>query len=339
METDFIFHEVYGVYYRTVAKIINRMLNDDDNDFSCGKTIGLEEVMDIIAKTAFKESLGETSPSSNLLAAAIDCNRYKGVIDAKVKNGNVVYGTTLKHLARMPLTLLEKRWLKTISADPRIRLFDCKFPDLIRIEPLYDKADIHYCGQYYLGDDYESEEYITIFRTINKAIKEHYRLRISYISPRDGLIEGLFEPQRLQYSIKEDRFRLFALKDGVLYTINLSRIISCESESKVKVPSPHRYLETSYVEIIINNNRRTLERFLLYFSNYERRTTNLGNGVFDVKIVFPKQDETEVLVNILSYIPMVRVIAPEEMKDKFMQRIQKQKELWKEITLKDRRKP
>lgn len=327
MRSDIIFHEVYGVYYRTVGRIINSILEckNSNKDFD----VSSQDIMDIIAETAFKESLGENSPSSNLLATAIDYNKYAGIIDGKFKNGKVVYDSSLKHPAKTPMTLLEKRWLKTISDDPRVKLFSCKFPDLSGIEPLYNKEDIHYTGQYFLGDDYNSEEYILIFKTVFNAIKEKCFLKINYASLHEGLISGVVEPQRLQYSIKEDRFRLIALMDGILRTFNLSRMQSCELEEKVVVVSPQQYPDVDYIEVIISNNRSAIERFLLYFSNYERRTTKLENGFFKVKITFPKQDETEVLVNALSFIPMVKIVAPEEMKEKFLERIEKQKELLK----------
>ena len=137
------------------------------------------------------------------------------------------------------------------------------------------------------------------------------------------------EPQRLQYSIKEDRFRLIALMDGELMTFNLSRMESCEAGDPLGTVSPQQYPETTYAEVLLSDNRSTLERFLLFFSNYERRTKKLDNGLYQVRVSFPKQDATEVLVNVLSFSPMAKIIAPEEMKQAFMQRIQKQKDLLK----------
>ena len=34
------------------------------------------------------------------------------------------YGTPLQHKPQMPLTTLEKQWLKALLLDPRVRLFD-----------------------------------------------------------------------------------------------------------------------------------------------------------------------------------------------------------------------
>lgn len=329
MKNEMIFHEVYGAYFRTVGQIVNAILESNDQPERHG--IGYDRFCEIVDEYAFRESSGVKSASSNLLANAIDNNTYQGVVNAKIEQGKTIYSTFLKHKVRMPLTTLEKRWLKTISEDPRVRLFDCKFPDLSDVEPLYRTEDIYYCGQYSLGDDYGSEKYVSIFKEVFKAIKEKRYLNITYASLHEGIFCGIVEPQRLQYSIKEDRFRLFALLNGELRTFNLSRIQSCEAGGKLGIVSSQQYPETAYAEVLLSNRRSTLERFLLYFSNYERRTKLLDNGLFHVRVDYPKQDETEVLVNILSFSPMAKIIAPEEMKEKFIERIQRQKDLVKEL--------
>ena len=47
------------------------------------------------------------------------------------------YTTPLKHKPSMPLTTLQKRWLKALLSDPRIQLFDPPMEGLEDVEPLY----------------------------------------------------------------------------------------------------------------------------------------------------------------------------------------------------------
>ena len=45
--------------------------------------------------------------------------------------------TPLEHKPTMPLTTLQKRWLKALLNDPRIRLFDPPMDGLEDVQPLY----------------------------------------------------------------------------------------------------------------------------------------------------------------------------------------------------------
>ena len=162
MKNDIIFHEVYGVYYQAIGQIVNEILSSNN------QSIGKDRFTEIISDFAFQESSAK-SEGSKLLAKTVDEHRYRGIVDkVELEKGGYVYRTSLKHRVKTPLTTLEKRWLKTISSDPRIKLFDCEFPDLSGVEPLYHDDDIYYCGQYTLGDDYESEKYVSIFKTVAK---------------------------------------------------------------------------------------------------------------------------------------------------------------------------
>lgn len=313
MTDESIFHEIYGAYYQAVAEMINKALEG---------TLSESDVREIISRHAFQES-------PYLLTNAIRCNRYYTILRKSLKSGG--YETSISNKPQLPLSLLEKRWLKTISEDPRVKLFDNKFPDLADVEPLYDNNAIYYCGQYFLGDDYNSEEYISNFKKIFSATKEKHLLYIKFRSPRDGIIEDIFEPSSLQYSTKENRFRLFAFlnETDILYTINLSRIMECEIREKFKIPTKVRD-DYSYVEVILKEDRQALDRFLLYFSNYERHTRKLDNGKFLIKVLFPRADESEVFINVMSFIPMAKIIAPENMRDKFISRLLKQREILRE---------
>jgi hypothetical protein len=98
-----IFSELYSAYYNTVAEILARLTEGECSE---------KELQGIVADRAFGESLLTVLPS------------------LKSEKWQLVRGdltTPICHRPTMPLTLLEKRWLKAISLDPRIRLFDVSF--------------------------------------------------------------------------------------------------------------------------------------------------------------------------------------------------------------------
>ena len=73
----------------------------------------------------------------------------------------------------MPLTILQKRWLKAMSLDPRIKLFDADFSFLDDVEPLFTPADYTVFDKYNDGDDFESKDYIKNFRMIFHKFSRH----------------------------------------------------------------------------------------------------------------------------------------------------------------------
>lgn len=68
-----------------------------------------------------------------------------------------------KNRPSMPLSTLQKRWLKAVSCDPRVRLFgeiQFDFPD---VEPLFLPSDVIIFDQYNDGDPYQDPAYIAKF--------------------------------------------------------------------------------------------------------------------------------------------------------------------------------
>ena len=99
-----IFNEIYGVYYNTVSKILKSAIENG--------TIDDKTMEKIINEYAYAES-------SIFIISAIKENRWPFFTG----NGSSV----IKNIPTMPLTDIQKRWLKSISLDPRIKLFDCDF--------------------------------------------------------------------------------------------------------------------------------------------------------------------------------------------------------------------
>lgn len=306
MKPEQIFHEVYGAYFLTVQRIVDAALN---------KKLSRKDIESIVHDSAYKETPW-------LLLERIERGDFEGVV-------NQDYTTSIHNKPHTPITELEARWLKTISLDPKIKLFDFDFTGLENIEPLYTLQDVYFCGQYGRGDNYNDKEYIQKFRLIASCLRANKTIILRYLSARNEVFQGEVYPLYMQYSLKEDLFRLIAVADGNKRTYNLSRIFHCEKGKPFDNDIVYSESEQGYVEVSIKNDRQTLERFLLYFANYERRTTALNDGTFTVSMRYPKGDETEVLVNILSFAPMVKITAPQEMVAEARKRILRQSALLK----------
>jgi len=101
-----IFSELYSAYYNAVAAIISQILDGECSD---------KELQRIVSEKAFGESLLTVIPS-------LKSEKWQLITSDMT--------TRLEHKPTMPLTKLQKQWLKAISLDPRIKLFDVKFEGL-----------------------------------------------------------------------------------------------------------------------------------------------------------------------------------------------------------------
>lgn len=283
-----LFHEIYGTYFQTVAKILTEAV---DHPLSSG------EINTIIQNYAFEES-------------TLNIPESLGVEHWQLLKED---GTTiLKNKPTMPLTKLQKRWMNAIAYDPRVRLFTdhpVVFPD---VEPLFLPEDICVFDKYSDGDPYEDEEYIQNFRLILDAIKHQYPIQISLTNRRGERVTAKTIPEYLEYSEKDDKFRLIGTGSKLGNTINLGRITSCEKCKNTKgtkigkrnLPHPR----TVIFELV--DDRNALERVLMHFAHFKKQAEKIDDWKYQVTLHYDKEDETEVLIRILSFGPMIHVVKP-----------------------------
>ena len=297
-----IFNEIYGAYYNTVSKIIKKAVEEK---------ISPEEIRSIIMKNAYSESV-------ITIEAALREERWQ-LLKAD--------GTTpIKHIPTMPLTELQKRWLKAVSLDPRIKLFDCDFSFLEDVKPLFTPEDYYIFDKYSDGDNYDDDDYIKNFRLILNAVKIHQPLEIKMNNRKGGITKIRVIPEYLEYSEKDDKFRLISSGNRFGKTINLARIIKCEycEVGISRTPTSCRSDESS-VTLLISDRRNTLERVMLHFSHFKKEAVRLDECNYKLKINYFREDETELLIRILSFGPTVKVTEPESFVHLIKERLQNQK--------------
>ena len=273
-----IFHEIYSLYYKTVTCLIQSSFT---------------HVNEIINENAFKESF-------MMLEEALE--RWP------IKNIDV---------STYPLTLLQKRWLKAISLDPRMQLFSYSWSFLDDVEPLFTPDDIYIFDQYSDGDPYTDLQYQKNFHIIMQAIKERSGLVVRWKTKQKT---RYVLPQLLEYSEKDDKFRLVAY-DGTV--INVSRIEECHLTNN-NVSTTNKQRVEKYVLIEVKDERNTLDRVLLHFAHFKKETEK-KEKTYTVKLYYDESDETEMVIRLLSFGPMIKVIEPLAFKQLIRQRLKKQK--------------
>ena len=316
-----LFSEIYSCYYTVVSKILNNSLN---------KSLSQKDINQIIEHNGFKESALYILPKLingewNLLNSI--GNRYTSKNKVNVK---------------LPLTALEKAWLKALLVDKRIGLFlDKKQISYLKeylkdSTPLFNMEDFYYYDTFKKGDDYESEEYINNFRKIVSALKSKRPLTLSMESGKGKRISGNYIPCKIEYSSKDDKFRVYVARikynKVVNYAIiNIGRILKIEDckESFSGEIYYHEYVENNKckepVIIEISKERNAVERCMLHFANYEKRTEyDEITDKYISYIYYDKKDEMELLIRILSFGPVIKVLGPPDFLELVKERVKKQ---------------
>ena len=337
-----LFHEIYGCYYRAVAKMLNLAIEG-----------GLTEkkMYEIVAETAFEES-------SLVVIPALKKQEWQ-LLDEKLR-------TPLRHTPDMPLTTLEKRWLKTVLLDKRVKLFFTPVSENKEqtasaggnaeqaasaggnaeqtvfgrttadfapacpqepadVEPLFLPEDIVYFDRYADGDDYDDPVYINHFHRIRRAISERRKLKVTFQNSKGRKRCEVLEPVKLEYSDKEDKFRvLCAVRKGIK-TVNIGRILQCEILADT-FPKDVSLIEREkkVLKFTLTDERNALERAMMKFSHYKKEVERQDKETYLVTLEYDADDENDVLIQILSFGSYIEVTAPTEMREELKKRMDRQ---------------
>lgn len=301
-----VFSELYSAYYNSVAAIISMILDNEADEKALQKAV---------SKYAFAESALTVLPS-------LKSGKWQLVHPDMT--------TALKHKPTMPLTTLQKQWLKAISLDPRVRLFPVKLPALDGVQPLFTPSDYCVYDKYSDGDPFEDDEYKRQFRVVLRAIRtsKHIRFEMSDKSGEKMIV--ICKPLRLEYSEKDDKFRIITAGSCRVSTVNLARIQGCtpyDNAHGCGRSSEKRIKKEKYDTVVLRlkDERKALERFMLHFAHLEKRTEKTGKSAYTVQMRFPHKDEAEMVIRILSFGPLVEVIASDRFRELIIKKLQDQK--------------
>ena len=289
-----IFSEVYGTYYNILAKVLDQAISG---------ALTLEQLRRIVYKEGYEESALELLPP---------------LTDERWMLLTKELETPLKHRPTMPLTLLQKRWLKAMLLDERVRLFftDAELADeekaLQDVKPLYRPEQFVFFDRFVDGDDYKSARYRENFRQIMQAIKGRITIDASYRTNKDNVIVWTnLVPMTLEYSAKDDKFRLQGMAGARHVTLNLGKIITVELGEPLEKEPPQHAVPQEKLVLELVDERHTMMRALMHFSDLAKETEKLDDTHYLLTVYYDKSDETEMVYRVLSFGPTMKVKEPE----------------------------
>lgn len=328
-----LFNEIYGKYYLIFFHLLREASNGP---------ITVETIRQIIGEYGYQESLLHLLPkvlpgedSYPLLVTAHEKNPRNGV------NQPIKYESIIKNKPEPIATIPELRWLKTVLSDPRVVLFliDESKAELLNqldsYEPLFDLKDYQLQGVSNDGDDFGDLKYQNNFRKIMEAFLQKRLIKLNFSNAEGEKRFNYYAPYRLEYSIKDDKFRLTAgvVHRGKLiqyHRINLARIQRVTLVEDGIIPEnleefvrAHR-CETP-IEIEMLNLRNGFERCFIQLSGYERSTEyDEETKRCKMKLYYYDFEEPELLITLLSFGPTIKVLGPKKIRDEIIERIKRQ---------------
>ena len=316
---DLVFHEVYGAYYNAIARILSLAVRGE---------LTPRKLKGAVRNEAFGESL--------LYLPERLLSEEWMLLDSEL-------GTCLKKKPTMPLTLIQKRWLRSLLNDPKIHLFldeeayEALLGQLEGVRPLFEPDTICYFDGFSDGDPVQDQNYIRSFRKALKAIREKDALSVTYKNQYGAVVEMQVNPDTIEYSAREDKYRVYA---GHLeknewdepLRLNMGRMISCDilPDQNNRHPDEEGQGERAQREKVVIelvDDENTLEWAMFHFSFLEKITERLDERKFRMTLYYPRSDEKEILIRILSFGHQLSVASEGYIRQEIERRLITQTEL------------
>ena len=328
-----IYHRVYNNYFHAVEILVRQLLeNTTHKENTTEKTI---------SKLPVNERFRE------LLKYFVE-NKLSDVIDPEGHVADLEPGD----LSEYPMTLLERRWLKSMSLDPRVKLFDIDWSGLDNVEPLYNPDDIVYFDQQNTSDPWTNDTYIQNFRMILDALQNGKQLAISWINRAGILDQAKCWPDIIEYDRYEDKMRLMARVEENLIAIVLGRIQSCDycnvaDNYETAVHTDRRLPDEAHLDemqdareqlrksidveipvlsVRITDEFQALERTLALFGHYQKKDfCRIKSKQYRLEIYLDPYDEIDDIIDNILYLgPCVELLGPQNMVDALKARFAQQ---------------
>lgn len=225
-------------------------------------------------------------------------------------------------------SLLEDEYIRQFLSEETIGKLKASTQD---IKCDWSTLDIQVKNVFSGGVIEHTRKYGLVISLIAKAIKEHRS--IVY----DNVCEGKFEyrnasvfPVRIEFSIKNDRFRICAYESTQYRFIKMN--LDTMENIQISEEVYEEDLEAEYKEFLKSNTRtikldvepvdHVIERCFRIFSYYDRKARyDRQDNKYRLEISYLKFDETEVIKDILSLGGYATVIEPRQIQKKVYRRV------------------
>ncbi|HOQ38168.1 MAG TPA: WYL domain-containing protein [Acetivibrio sp.] len=341
-----LFSEIKNRYFQLMFRIINECAG--------GKT--KNEIMKIIDEGEFEQKvIGKNQESfADLVLNKCEADENfnllterNGVYYPSVGNSYCPEGSTRdtakkEDLLPLPVrfSMIEKAWLKSLLDKEGIRMVLSK-ETIDKLQEELQEIDTPIRDEYFeltntikLPAIPNRETYEENFRILLNAIIQEKAIRYNNIDKKGNKYsDRLALPVSIEYSMRDDRFRvsMYLLDENRpimanIFTLSDIRIveeeISIDRETAKRLLFEQKYSEEPIV-LEVTDKKAAMERCFMCFSGMERTARSLGNNKYEIRLNYYLFEEENLIRNIISLGPYVKVISPQRIADEVISRVKK----------------
>ena len=250
----------------------------------------------------------------------------------------------------VPLSTGEIQWLNNILNSPKARLFlsEGEIGALLKKYAVNEKMfDIYKVNCFNLHREncgfYETKRSSEIFSEILKAIKEKKKIKIKY----DSIYEKkeyneIYCPLGIEYSKRDDTFRIITACGKDFFVLNLERILECKiidksfkKEKYKNIIEQSRDSQKRKITIKFADKKNVPDRILTEFAPFKKVCVfDKKTQTYIMELWYDETDTFEIAIRILSYGRSVFIVTDEGyVRARVCENIKMQKELEIEHTV------
>lgn len=312
-----LFNEIFGIAFEELGKTltaISKRVQISADEFDRLES----EYASLFTSPIFKGQSSKKTESARINQADGFLMRFVDFKSAGITPRFRFTKATDSAKEMLPLTSIESQWLNNILNHPFAKCFltsgeierllihftDKKLFDINRTV-LYDRFSDADCF-------YKNERFFEIARIIIDALREKRKIVLQYKSQYEKVSRHTCAPVNIEYSKRDNRFRLYAICKNTVRIFNLERIISAETtDASFDISSAKEAINTYFTEnerelvVSFDETMNVPDRILTEFSCFKKKCIKWSDSSYRMTLCYNSFDKREILIRLLSYGSLV----------------------------------
>jgi len=327
-----LFSEVKNKYFQLVLRIINE----------CTDGKATAEILKVIDDGEFEQKVIGKNQQSFADIMLNRCDEDENLNLLKEKDGR--WYPALEDVGNPPVpvrfTMVEKFWLKALLESEGVRMilspqtYEKLKMELEEIDTPIKEQYIEMTNTIKLPEIADQEAYSENFKTILKALVDEKPIRYTNTDRRGNVYKDMLAlPVGIEYSMRDGRFRvsMYSIDNdrpimANIFTLTDLRIVDedvgIDRETAKKLLFEQKYSSEPII-LEVTDQKAAMERCFMCFSGMERTARDLGNNKYEMRLNYYLFEEENLIRNIISLGPYVKVISPQRIVDEIVRRVKK----------------
>jgi hypothetical protein len=327
-----LFNEVKNRYFQLVFRIINE----------CADGKAKSDILKLIDEGEFEQKvIGKNQQSfADMILNRTSTDENLNLLTEKEGMFYPCIENTGSSPVPVRFTKIEKAWLKALLEQDGVRKILSKqtmeklkaelvdFDTPIKDE-YFEMTNITILPEITLKEAYDEN-----FKIILEALLLDKPIRYNNIDKKGFVSKNkLALPIGIEYSMRDERFRvsMYSLDDNRPIMANIFSLldirivdeeVNIDRETAKKLMFEQKY-SSEPVVIEVTDRKAAMERCFMCFSGMERTSRELGNNKYEIQLNYYLFEEENLIRNIISLGPYVKVVSPTRIADEIVGRVKK----------------